>query len=179
LAVANNVEWKAKARDPNRQQTLAARLADGPSEILEQVDTFFPVPHGYLKLRQFSVERGELIHYFRPVQFGPKLSKYSLVPTDQPGALRDCLVQALGMLGEVRKRRTVFIVGQSRIHLDEVERLGNFLEVEVVLHAEQIVAEGERIATALRRDLEVQEEDLIDVAYIELLRADGARSAEK
>ena len=69
-----------------------------------------------------------------------------------------------------RKRRTVFIVGQSRIHLDEVERLGSFLEVEVVLRPEQTVAEGERIATALRRDLEVQEQDLIDVAYIELLK---------
>ena len=168
--MANNVEWKAKARDPNRQRTLAARLADGPAEILDQVDTFFPVPHGYLKLRQFSAERGELIHYFRPVQFGPKLSKYSLVPIDQPQVLRDCLVQALGMHGEVRKRRSVFIMGQSRIHLDEVERLGSFLEVEVVLRPEQTVAEGERIATALRCDLEVQEEDLIDVAYIELLK---------
>ena len=111
-----------------------------------------------------------MIHYLRPVQAGPELSKYFLLPIDQPGEMRDLLVQALGIYGEVRKRRFVFFVGQSRIHFDEVERLGSFLEVEVVLRPEQAIAEGERIATALRRQLEVQDEDLIEVAYIELLR---------
>ena len=168
--MANNVEWKARARDPHRQRILAAKLADGPPEMLDQVDTFFPVQHGYLKLRQLSADRGELIHYLRPVQAGPKLSKYFLLPIDQPGEMRNLLVQALGIYGEVRKRRFVFFVGQSRIHFDEVERLGSFLEVEVVLRPEQAIAEGERIATALRRQLEVQDEDLIEVAYIELLR---------
>lgn len=168
--MANNVEWKANARNLHRQRILAAKLADGPPEVLEQVDTFFQVPHGYLKLRQFSADRGELIHYFRPVQAGPKLSKYSLLPIDQPEVLRDFLVQALGIYGQVRKRRSVYVVGQSRIHFDEVEHLGNFLEVEVVLRPEQTIADGERIASDLRRELEVQGDDLIDVAYVELLR---------
>src|SRR5262249_1113794 len=108
--------------------------------------------------------------YLRPVQVGPKLSEYSLLPIDQPGEMRNLLGQALGIYGEVRKRRLVYLAGQSRIHFDEVERLGSFLEVEVVLRPEQTIAEGERIATTLRRELEVRDEDLIEVAYIELLR---------
>ena len=168
--MAKNIEWKAKAQDVHRQLRLAAKLADGPPEVLEQVDTFFPVTHGYLKLRQFSADRGELIQYLRPVQVGPRLSKYSLLPIDQPEVLRELLIQALGIYGEVRKRRTLYMVGQSRIHLDEVAHLGNFVEVEVVLRPEQTNAEGERIASTLRRQLEVRDEDLIDVAYIELLR---------
>jgi predicted adenylyl cyclase CyaB len=171
--MANNVEWKARVRDLKHQQMLAAKLADGPPEVLGQVDTFFPVLHGYLKLRQFSAQRGELIHYKRPIEAGPKLSNYSLFPTDRPEELRNLLVQALGMYGEVRKRRSVYMAGQSRIHFDEVEHLGSFIEVEVVLRPEQRVAEGEQIATALRRQLEVRDEDLVDVAYIELLRKAG------
>ena len=54
--MANNVEWKARARDPDRQRILAAKLAEGPPEMLDQVDTFFPVQQGYLKLRQFSAD---------------------------------------------------------------------------------------------------------------------------
>jgi len=168
--MARNVEWKARSCDPERQRQLAARLAGGPPEVLEQVDTFFPVSNGYLKLRQFSRGRGELIHYVRPVQAGPKLSSYSVVPTDQPEALRDLLAEALGVYGEVRKRRHVYIVGQSRIHFDKVELLGSFLEVEVVLRPEQSVAEGERIAASLRGELEVSEDELVEGAYITLLK---------
>jgi adenylate cyclase class IV len=164
-----NVEWKARARDPERQRQRALQLAGAPPELLEQLDTFFCVANGYLKLRRFSAKRGELIHYLRPVQTGPKLSKYSLVATDQPDGLRDLLVRALGVHGEVRKRRQVFLAGQSRIHFDEVEQLGTFLEVEVVLRPEQSVAEGEQIAAALRRELDVREDELIDVAYLALL----------
>jgi predicted adenylyl cyclase CyaB len=173
-----NVEWKARARDPVRQASLAHRLAGGPPELLEQTDTFFHASNGYMKLRRFSADHGELIHYVRPVQSGPKLSCYSRVQTERPDALRDLLAQALGTLGEVRKQRHVYLVGQSRIHLDFVESLGVFLEVEVVLQPEQSVAAGQQIAAELRTGLDVREDELIDRAYIALLMQDrqpGAR----
>jgi adenylate cyclase class IV len=168
--MARNVEWKARARDPDRQRQLAERLAGAPPKLLEHVDTFFHVANGYLKLRQCSHDRSELICYVRPLQAGPKLSNYSIVPTERPGELRNVLAQALGIYGEVRKRRHVYLVGQSRIHFDEVEHLGSYLEVEVVLRPEQSVDEGERLAEALRRQLEVSEDDLVEVAYIALLK---------
>jgi predicted adenylyl cyclase CyaB len=167
--VADNVEWKAHSRDPQQQRELAERLADGPPELLEQADTFFPTPHGRLKLRQLAVDRGELIYYERPDEAGPKQSTYVLAATDQPEALSAILTRALGVRGVVRKRRWLYRVGQTRIHFDEVEGLGTFLEVEVVLQPGQTISEGERIAEDIRRQLAVRDEDLVGSAYIDLL----------
>ena len=83
--------------------------------------------------------------------------------------LADCLARVLGVRGVVRKRRWLYLVGQMRIHLDEVEGLGVFLEVEVVLQPGQAVGEGERLAEDVRRRLDVRAEDLVEVAYIDLL----------
>jgi adenylate cyclase class IV len=167
--MARNVEWKARVRDLQGQLCRAEALAGSPPELMEQVDTFFPVPRGRLKLRQLAPDRGELIFYERPDLAGPKQSIYSLVPTDQPAALKDLLGRALGVRGEVRKRRRVYLVGQSRIHFDEVEGLGCFLEVEVVLRPVQSAGDGERLAAELRRALAVRDEDQVAGAYIDLL----------
>jgi adenylate cyclase class IV len=167
--MATNVEWKVRVRDLARQRELAELLADSPPDLLEQADTFFQVPYGRLKLRRFSPGHGELIHYVRPDQTGLKQSSYRLVRTDQPDALRELLAQALDVRGEVRKRRWLYLAGQVRIHLDEVEGLGTFLEVEVVLKPGQSIAEAEHIAEAFRVQLDVGKEDLIAVAYIDLL----------
>jgi predicted adenylyl cyclase CyaB len=167
--MAINVEWKARIRALERQRALAAQLAESPPELLEQLDTFFNASHGRLKLRRLGDDHGELIHYFRDDQPGPKQSTYSIVRTEQPDAQRALLSQALGVRGEVRKRRWLYLAGQVRIHLDEVEGLGNFLEVEVVLRPGQPIAEGEQIAETIRQQLDVRVEDLVEVAYLDLL----------
>jgi predicted adenylyl cyclase CyaB len=136
---------------------------------LEQTDTFFNAPRGRLKLRQLFADRGELIFYDRPDRAGPKLSVYVITRTTEPAALRETLAQALGVRGEVRKRRWLYLVGPSRIHFDQVEGLGTFLEVEVVLQPGQTAPEGEQVAAALRAELGVHEADLIERAYIDLL----------
>jgi len=167
--MAVNVEWKARARDPERQRRLAEQLADRPPEVLEQEDTFFPVPQGRLKLRQFGPDQGELIFYQRSETATSRESVYSLVPTHLPESLRDLLAQALGTGVVVRKRRVLYRVGQSRIHFDEVAGLGTFLEVEVVLAPGQTAEEGQQTAGEFQRRLEVQDEDLIGCAYADLL----------
>jgi predicted adenylyl cyclase CyaB len=170
-SMARNVEWKARAREPERQRALAEQLAGAPPELLEQIDTFFRAAHGRLKLRQFATDRGELIHYHRADQTGPKESTYALVSTDAPDAVRNLLAQSLGVLGELRKRRWLYRLGPTRIHLDEVKNLGTFLEVEVILRSDQPVHEGEQIAEEVRRQLDVRDEELIAVAYLDLLLA--------
>ena len=175
---ASNVEWKARLRDPQRQAGLAERLADGPAEVQEQVDAFFAAPHGRLKLRRLSAGYGELIHYDRPDNAGPRQSVYSLVTTDRPDAVRELLAGVLGLRGEVRKRRRIYRAGPARIHLDEVEGLGAFLEVEVELRPGQPAAEGQSRAEELRRLLDVLPDDLVEVAYIDLLTAKQAPSGE-
>ncbi len=166
--MAVNVEWKARSRHPERQRGLAEQLSDQPPEILEQADTFFPVPTGRLKLRQLGPDRGELIFYQRSDSAGARESVYSLVPTSAPGSLRDLLAGCLGVQAVVRKRRLLCRFGPARIHCDEVEGLGAFLEVEVVLLPGQPAEEGQRLARWLQHQLEVQDDDLIGCAYADL-----------
>jgi adenylate cyclase class IV len=172
-----NIEVKARTRDWENQFAEAGRLAGVEGALIEQVDTFFKTPSGYLKLRQFGPDRGELIYYERPGQRGPKLSEYSITPTDSPAALCETLARAFGVCGEVRKRRWLFLSrewgGQTRIHLDEVKGLGQFIELEVVLEPGQPPEEGEQIAERFRTALDIREDDLIDCAYVDLLAAHG------
>ncbi|XP_027564147.1 uncharacterized protein LOC113981110 isoform X2 [Neopelma chrysocephalum] len=145
----------------------------GPGQLLVQADTFFRVPRGRLKLRRTQDGRGELIFYERPDTAGPKLSSFTITPTADPDGLEAVLAQALGVLGIVRKERLLYLVGQTRVHLDRVEGLGDFLELEVVLRPEQSVQDGERVARELLRELGVGEHDLISGAYLDLLLAKG------
>ncbi len=164
-----NVEIKARARDFDRQRGLAEAMADGPVQVLNQEDVFYQSPRGRLKLRIFDERRGELIFYRRPDQVGPKTSEYYIHPTDRPGSLRQVLDLSLPQVGVVRKRRDVFLVGQTRLHFDQVEGLGRFLELEVVLRPGQAIAEGECVANELMARLEIERGDLIDTAYIDLI----------
>jgi len=164
-----NVEIQARVRDGDAVRRRAEALADGPAVVLEQVDTFFGTSDGRLKLRVFPDEKGELIAYRRADVEGPKTSEYVIFRTPHPQDLHAVLERALGVRGVVRKRRLLFLVGPTRIHLDEVEGLGAFLELEVVLAAEQAEAEGEAIARNLLKELGVRDEDRVAAAYIDLL----------
>lgn len=164
-----NVEIKARAKDLEALALRAESLAGSPPETLRQQDTFFPVERGRLKLRRFDAEFGELIFYDRPDAEGPKTSAYDVAPVADPDRLAAVLAAAFGSAGVVRKTRRVYIVGQTRVHLDEVEGLGSFLELEVMLHAGQSPADGARIAQELMSALGVREEDLVAGAYVDLL----------
>jgi predicted adenylyl cyclase CyaB len=167
--MARNIEIKAHVADLTALTARAAAIADeGPIEI-RQDDTFFGCERGRLKLRAFSAEEGELIFYRRTDQEGPKESFYVRTPTRSPDSLRDALTLAYGEVGRVRKRRVLFMVGRTRIHLDEVEGLGDFLELEVVLRENESTDAGVREAEALMARLQVQPSQLIDRAYVDLL----------
>ena len=165
----SNIEIKARVADPARQRTLAERLAGAPPTVLHQEDTFFPCAHGRLKLRQLSAGHGELIAYQRADVSSTKQSDYLIYRTSAPAELRATLANALGVGVVVTKTRLLFLAGQTRIHLDEVAGLGSFLELEVVLAEGQSPAEGHCIAREIMAALEVDESDLIDCAYADLL----------
>ena|SRR5882672_354525 len=164
-----NVEIKARVADAAGLDLRAAQLADrGPIEILQD-DTFFNCAHGRLKLRALAADAGELIFYQRPDEPGPKQSFYIIAATHAPDAMRDALTLAYGQCGRVRKRRRVYLAGRTRIHLDEVEALGHFIELEVVLEEREPTAAGIEIAHALLRSLDIDPRQLIEGAYVDLL----------
>jgi predicted adenylyl cyclase CyaB len=169
-----NVEIKARLRDAAAVRRRAEELAGGLPEVIAQTDTFFHAPHGRLKLREFANGAGELIHYERPDAAGPKESRYTVARVERADPLRRALTDALGIRCVVRKTRTLLMVGQTRIHLDQVEGLGAFLELEVVLRPEQDAADGERIAGDLMRRLGIEAGNLVAGAYADLLMSGSA-----
>lgn len=167
--MARNVEIKAKIGEIEALIPIIASLAEtGPFNILQH-DTFFNCPLGKLKLRAFSASSGELIFYQRPELNGPKVSLYQILPTTEPDSLRDTLALAYGILGTVRKQRTLYLLGKTRIHLDRVDGLGDFLELEVVLEDLQTITYGESIALDLMAKIGVLPNQLIPTSYLELL----------
>ncbi|GCC17076.1 hypothetical protein chiPu_0020472 [Chiloscyllium punctatum] len=115
---------------------------------------------------------GQLIFYQRADMDGPKLSDYSISSTTDPDGLTKVLSDALGVKGIVKKERWLYMVGQTRIHVDQVKGLGNFMELEVVLGEDQSLEEGEAIAQKLMDELGIKKEDLLTGAYMELILAD-------
>jgi predicted adenylyl cyclase CyaB len=166
-----NIEIKARVHDFAALRSRAEALSDTPVQVIPQEDTFFHTPRGRLKLRQLAADRAQLVYYERPDQEGPKHSMYHIFETSDPQNLKTALSLALGVRGVVRKRRYLYLVGQTRLHLDEVEGLGQFMELEVVLRPGQTDAEGQAIARNLMTRLGVPEEDLLSAAYIDLIEA--------
>ncbi|HTX23324.1 MAG TPA: class IV adenylate cyclase [Steroidobacteraceae bacterium] len=172
--MSRNIEIKAHAPDLSQIESRARALADQGPFDLTQDDTFFGCAHGRLKLRELAPDHGELIFYQRPDVPGPKLSEYTLAATSTPASMRAALAGALGVVGRVRKRRRLYLAGQTRIHLDQVEGLGTFMELEVVLTDSQTAAEGEAIAERLLEQLGIRKTDLVSGAYIDHIEQGGA-----
>ena len=169
----SNIEIKARVTDPSAIRVRVESLCGSAAEILEQEDFFFAAPAARLKLRVFAADRGELILYQRPNAAGPKLSEYQLAQTSSPGELKKIMSAVLPSVGTVRKRRRVYHWGNTRLHLDEVERLGNFIELEVVLGEGQPVSEGVLICEELMARLGISPDQMVRQAYVDLLAEGG------
>ena len=164
-----NIEIKARARDFADIKSRAESLSDTPVKIIPQEDTFFNVPQGRLKLRILAADNAQLIFYTRPDKEGPKRSDYHIAHTSDPENLKRVLELAYGIRGVVKKTRYLYLVGQTRVHLDDVQGLGHFMELEVVMREGQGDAEGQEIAEGLMTSLGVERSDLLEGAYMDLL----------
>lgn len=171
--MARNIEIKARLASLAAVESLAAALSGKEPVAIAQDDTFFACPDGRLKLRAFSDGTGELIFYRRADDTGPKESFYVISPTSSPDTLRDALGLAYGVIGRVRKQRLLFMAGRTRIHLDRVEGLGEFLELEVVLRDGESVEAGMAEARELLASLRITPQQLVSGAYLDLLAQRG------
>lgn len=168
--MARNIEFKARIVDIRALSEQIAPIAtSGPIELFQD-DTFFHCSAGRLKLRTFSPDRGELIFYTRTDQPGPRESFYVISETHTPDSLRELLSLSFGQSGRVQKHRTLYLIGRTRIHLDRVRDLGDFFECEVVLEDGEAIEIGMAEANTLLEQLHIPQSDLIDVAYLDLIR---------
>ena len=164
-----NIELKAKATNFAKQKEIARKMSDSAQETLIQEDTFFIAKNGRLKLRKFSEHSGELIFYKRANLNEAKTSQYKIVATDSPDLLKETLSMALSVRGIVKKTRYLFISGQTRIHLDSVENLGEYIEFEYVLKDGESKEVGKKTLKELQDKLLIKTDDLVSHAYIDLL----------
>lgn len=129
---AHNLEIKARCPDLEAARAIAQQLCGGHAEVELQTDTYFHVAHGRLKLREIEGRPAVLIAYDRPDSSAARTSAYHLVPVADAGLLKAALTASLGVRVIVRKRREIYLWHNVRIHLDDVEGLGRFLELEAV-----------------------------------------------
>jgi len=165
----HNLEAKFRLTNHALAHQRALAIGFEPRGIFIQRDTFFATPNGKLKLREQGGESW-LIHYSRGEQRELQLSNYTIVPVSDPGPMRTMLADALGLLAEVRKHRTLMMRRNVRLHLDRIEGLGDFGEIEVVL-ADHCAPEAFRDEVArILADLGVALGDLIKHSYFELMK---------
>ncbi len=125
------IEIKARCADPARIREILLAKSARPVGTDHQIDTYFRVPHGRLKLRQGDIEN-TLIFYARPDQHGPKRSDVALYPTTPASPLKQLLSAALGVLVTVDKRREIYFLDNVKFHIDQVKGLGGFVEIEAI-----------------------------------------------
>ena len=173
-----NVESKTHGVDLDAVASLAAALGARFEGELAQVDTYFRVRRGRLKLREISHHTpggrvsvsAELIRYERPDESGPRVSSYERTEIGDVAGCRTQLEAEHGVRGCVRKRRQLWTFDSTRIHLDRVETLGDFVELETISAGSPGPAdrrEHDRIASALALDPSAT----LEGSYIDLLES--------
>jgi predicted adenylyl cyclase CyaB len=171
-----NIEIKAPAPDPALLEERLNAIEATHEWTRRQRDTFFHVAEGYLKLRVVDGEPGELIAYRRAPGPDPRPSDYDIAPVDDPARLETVLARCLGVRGVVEKTRRYYRRNHTRIHLDEVQGLGGFVELETVasrISLEQAEAEAREVIDLLG----LEPSTFLDRPYLELLEAAPAGRA--
>ncbi len=164
-----NLEIKAHDRDASATLAAALQLGAEDQGWLHQRDTYFHAVQGRLKLREAPPEPAELIAYARAELAGPKVSLYRIVSVADHVALIAALTDSLGVRVVVEKARRLLLWRNVRIHLDRVEGLGDFVELEAVAASPGgLEVERDRVEE-LRETLGIADEDLVAHGYADLL----------
>lgn len=164
------IEIKARATDLGAVRAVLEARGTRFVGLDHQIDTYFRVTVGRLKLREGAIENA-LIHYHRENVSGPKHSRVSLYASTPGSTLKGILADALGVDVVVDKQREIHFLGNVKVHLDRVRDLGTFVEIEA------IDDDGTRSLDALRAQCEelmaafgIRDDDLLAVSYGDLLR---------
>lgn len=180
--MSRNIELKCRYPDLQQAARIARTLGAECAGIERQCDTYFPVPSGRLKVRERTltatgsadgaapvvIEANELIQYHRPDDSGARASDYVRIDLEDAAGMIGALTSALGAPTIVRKKRTVYLHDGVRIHLDEVDELGQFLEFEAIIGPRCDDASAATKLERLRAAFSIDDADLIGGSYREL-----------
>lgn len=163
------VEFKARIKDPEAAEKKLLSLNPFFKGEDRQVDTYFNVPQGRLKLREGSIENA-LIWYERPNDAGSKISNVLLYKHQPEPALKDVLIKANGIKVVVDKTRKIYFVDNVKFHFDEVKDLGRFIEVEAIDETGEIGIEKiQQQCDYYAAFFNVQPEEFMSSSYSDML----------
>jgi len=164
-----NIEIKAKCKDCGEIRSILKSQSADFKGIDHQIDTYFKVNHGRLKLREGNIEN-HLIFYKRNNQKGPKQSDVILFKSNPNFPLKEILSNALGILVIVDKKREIYFIDNVKFHIDEVKRLGSFVEIEAIdkdgsIGKKKLLQQCKKYMNLLG----IKDKDLISTSYSDLL----------
>jgi predicted adenylyl cyclase CyaB len=163
-----NLEAKFRIDDAALARARAEAIGFSLRATLVQRDTFFAVAHGKLKLRE-EADSAALIHYRRSREGVLEVSDYEIVPVPDAEPMRAMFSSALGVIAEIRKVRTLLMRRNVRLHLDRLEGLGSFGEIEAVIAAGGTPEDCRSDLDEILATLEITPGDLISQSYFELV----------
>ncbi len=164
-----NIEIKAAYPDSDAGKRRATEIGARYEATLLQIDTYFSVPHGRLKLREIDGGENQLIFYDRADSSGPKVSEYQICPVADAGLLKATLGPALGIWCVVEKQRDLYLYDEVRIHFDEVRGLGRFIELEGVVSGDANKFDARKKVEFLVAELGIPTSGLVEGSYSDLL----------
>ncbi len=162
-----NFEFKAHLYDEAHVRATLKRLRARFLGTDRQVDTYFRVPSGRLKIREGRLENS-LIYYRRTNSARARRSTVEMMLLPRRNSVRAILSAALGVLAVVDKRREIYFVGNVKIHLDRVRGLGTFLEVEAMTRSGDIKKVRAQ-AVKFQKHFAISPGDIVPQSYSDLI----------
>jgi len=164
-----NIEIKARCNNPEEiREILKSQNADYKG-LDSQIDTYFKVSNGRLKLREGNIEN-DLIYYERENEKGPKQSNIILYKTAQNSQIKEILEKSLGTLAVVDKQREIYFIDNVKFHIDNVRNLGSFVEIEAIDRDGTIGIEKLTEQCNYYMNLfKIEKNDLIDISYSDMM----------
>lgn len=164
-----NIEIKARCDDPGFVRKHLKYKGAEFKGVDNQVDTYFNVANGRLKLREGNIENS-LIYYERNNDSGAKESHFQLVNIPDAKGLKEVLSKSLGIKIIVEKKREIYFIENVKFHIDEIAGLGSFVEIEASdLYRNISKPELQRQCDFYLSELQIKNENLIPVSYSDML----------
>ncbi len=164
-----NIEIKAYCSNPESIHQILKEKKARFVGVDHQIDTYFKVNNGRLKLREGNIEN-HLIHYIRSNRVGPKKSEVLLFKSEPKSSLKEILIKSVGILVVVDKNRSIYFIENVKFHVDEVEGLGSFVEIEAIDDKDKFEESELTDQCQYYMDLfEIKQHELIDISYSDML----------